>query len=206
MALVYILIGIIVLPIVLLTIPLDIEYTYDSQAKLTSQIRISWLFGLVRIKSNSSIKEQKSAARMASLRVKETSKLRKPAMPKRKSGKILLAVMTSEGLLRRVFRLLYEVLTVAKIKQLQASVKFGLDDPADTGRLYGSLAPAFSILYAIPQVNFVAMPLFDRIGIDANMRTCIRVVPIHYIKAVLLFVFTKEFLRAVRAVIKVRYS
>lgn len=206
MTLVYILIGIIVIPILLLAIPIHIEYFYNNRVRLKSQMRLVWLFGLVRISSASSRKDKERAARTGGSRVKEKRKFHKSTRQKRKSGKALLAAIASEGFLSCVFRLLYQVLTVAKIKQLQACVRFGLNDPADTGRLYGLLAPAFSILYAIPRVDFVATPVFDRVGVETNIQTRIRVVPIHYIKAVLLFVFTKESLRAARAAIRAYYS
>ncbi len=206
MTLLYILIGIIVVPLLLLAIPIHIEYCYDHQVRLKSQMRIIWLFGLVRIRPTPSERSKGTAARFTDSRVKEKRKLHKRSRQKSKLGKALLAVISSEGLLRHLFRLLYELLSDAKIKQLKACVRFGLDDPADTGRLYGSLAPAFSILYAIPRVDFVAVPLFDRTGVETDIQARVRVVPIYYIKAVLLFVFTKESLQAARAVIRVYSS
>ncbi len=202
MTLSYILIGIIAVPLLLLAVPIHIEYSHDTRARQKSKMRIMWLFGLVRIRSIPSGEGKGWGARFAASRVKEKTERHKPPRQKSKSSKVLLAIITSEGLLRHLFKLLYELLSVAKIKELQARVRFGLDDPADTGRLYGLLAPAFSILYAIPRVDFSAIPLFDRTGVETDIQARIRVVPIYYIKAVLLFVFTKESLRAARTAVR----
>ena len=196
----------------LLAIPLHIDYFYDNQAGPKSQMRLIWLFGLVRIRLKPSTKkkrskvEKKGAKVIGGPQVKEKRTIHQLPGKKRKSGKVLLALITSEGLLRRVLKLLYKILSIAKIKQLQASVRFGLDDPAETGLVYGLLTPAFSLLYAYPRVDFVATPVFDRVGIETNIQTQIRVVPFNYFKAVLLFIFTKESLRAARAAIRVYYS
>lgn len=205
MIFVYLLIGIVVVPIALLAIPVHIEYSYNSQAERPSRWRVIWLFGLVRFSPIPPSKTGKSAANTDDQRIKTKLKVRKPGKQK-KQLRVLLAVMTSEGFLRRILRLLYKILTAVKIRQLQARLYFGLDDPADTGRLFGLMVPVISNIYAIPRLDFVATPLFDRVGVEANIYTSIVVVPINYIRPVVTFIFSKETLRAIRAAIRVYRS
>ncbi len=202
----YILIGIIILPLLLLAIPIQIDFVYDSSEQKKSQTRITWLFGLVHIRPNVSREPKEWENVFHEQPKKEKRKKRKKVKSHKNGLKAFIAVMQSKGFIRRIFRLFYEILTVAEISQLKACIFFGLDDPADTGRVYGLLAPSFSCLYAIPRVDFEAIPVFDRVIMAANIQTRIRVVPINYIKSILMFVFSKESLRAARIFVKVYRS
>ena len=196
------LLSVFLIPILLLVVPIDIEFCYDSSGQIESGVHIVWLFGLVRFRSNFSDKrftEKQGETAVFKKRHQTRQKGKDRRTRKKKGGsRVFLAVIRSKGFIRRVFRLLFDVITVAEIRQLRARVYVGLEDPADTGYFFGLLAPSFSILYAIPQVDFVAVPVFDREVIEANIKTDIRIVPISYVVAVLSFVFSKEFFRALR--------
>ena len=197
----FVLIGILLLPFVLLAIPIEIEYTYDSKSSLKSTIRIVWLFGFVRFQPSSKKEEQRDKLRHEITPKRQTS--RKAAKADKKGFKVFLAMLRSEGFIRHIFRLFYAILTITKIKQLRARFLFGLDDPADTGLVYGLLMSGISFLYAVPKVDFVVTPIFDRYVVETNLKMKIRLVPINYLKAVVLFVFSKETFRAAKAAYKV---
>jgi len=187
----------------LLVVPIDIEIFYDSSEQVESKAKVTWLYGLVRFRTSNfskSFAENKSKTTVFEKRHRSKRK-KKDGRRKKETGggRIFLAVIRSKGFIRRVFKLLFEVITVAKIQQLRARVYIGLEDPADTGYFFGLLAPSFSILYAIPKVDFVAVPVFDREVLEANIKTNVRIVPIKYVSAVLSFVFSKECFRAMKA-------
>jgi hypothetical protein len=196
----FVLIGLLLLPLLLLAIPVEIECAYDSQSGQKATTRIVWFFGLVRFQPGG-----KKAAERDTLRDKFASKgktSRKLAKAGKKHFKVFIALLGSEGFTRRMSRLLYDILSAAKIKQLRARFLIGLDDPADTGFVYGLLSPGFAFLYAIPQVDFVATPVFDQAVFATNMDMKIRLVPINYLKAGAMFVFSKETFSAALAAFK----
>lgn len=187
----------------LLAVPLEIEFTYNSQSRRKSTTSIVWLFGLVRFQ----LARKREADFWDQVQYEVTPikrNSRKPAGADNRGVRVFFAVLRSEGFIRRLFRLIYEILTVARINRLRVRLLFGLDDPADTGFIYGLLSPGFSSLYALPQVDFDVTPVFDRSVVETNMEMKIRVVPVNYLKAVVLFVFSRESFRATKAAFRVR--
>lgn len=199
MTLFYIFSALLLLPLVVLAIPIEIEYRYDSTATQKSVTRIVWLFGLIRFQLGGASDRAIHFDDIPDIPT-EQRRTSHPRSGRNKKGlRVFLALLRSEGFIRRALRLLYEILTVARIKELRGQIQFGLDDPADTGRLYGLLAPGLSFLYALPQVEFAATPVFDRNTAEADLQTKIRLVPLNYPKAVLLFLCSPETRRALRA-------
>ena len=203
MTLYIVLIAVLLFPLLLSAIPVEIEHAYDSQSAQRATTRIVWFFGLVRFQPGRKEKPQRDRVRRSIFSRIKTSRLwanRGPGGKKR--FRVLIALLGSDGFSRRTFKLLYDVLSGAKITQLRARFLFGLDNPADTGFIYGLLSPGFAFLYAIPKVDFAATPVFDQSVFATNMDMKVRLVPIHYLKAGALFVFSKETFGAAMAAFK----
>ena len=194
-------VAILVLPILLFMIPVHITYIYERNGDKKGQSEVVWLFGLVHFRLKLTRKgDGKDAQWGAVSRKKSVKKKRLSRREKsRNNMKVVLAIVKSEGFVRRVLKLCYDILSVAEIKKLKARVFFGMDDPADTGYAYGLLSPSFTMFYAIPKVDFEAVPVFDRVTIDADIEASIKLVPFSYIKAVMLFVFSTASFRAGKA-------
>ena len=197
MILFYLLISILASLIFVLVVPIDIELTYNNQAQNKSRTRITWLFGLISF----DVKEIKKSK----FKIKTTKPLRhkeKKRKEKTDGLKSVLVLIQSKGFLRRVIRLIREIIAVAEIGRLDWHLGFGLDDPADTGRVYGMLSPAFSFMYACPRIHFSFVPLFGRMTLETKINAAIRIVPMKFVLAVLSFIFSAENFRAINAVIK----
>jgi len=195
-------------PFLLLAIPVELFIDYDSQAKIKLRARVVWFFGLVNIKHSNKPKS-KQQTKTKSEKTKFDSKSNKNKTPKKsrqKKNPFLWTALTSEGFVQRLVRLIYDILTTAKIKTFFARIYFGMDDPADTGRIYGIGAPLFSVFYAIPQLDFEAIPVFDEEIFRGQLKTHVHVVPINYVKVILLFLFSRELWRTVYRIIKVKFK
>jgi len=193
----YILISLNVLLIMLLAVPIDIEYEFNNRLEKKSRTRIIWLFGLINV-------ELKESANDFDI---EFEKPKKKRRSKSKSGiKPILAALKSEGFLRRTLKFLKDIFNIAEIKNLQAKLSFGLGDPADTGQLYGLMSPVFAFLYAVPRVNVSFTPIFDRATLDAEINAALRIVPIRFFRAIFRFIVSKEFFRAIKSAYKVYKS
>ena len=201
MFLVYLLISGFALFVFVLVVPVGINFTYNNQEE-KSRTRITWLFGVVSF----DLKENKKTPNKVSKNSVPKIEIIKPIRNSEKRGsmKPFLAVIKSKGFVKRIIRLIREIVAVAEIEHLYCSLGLGLDDPADTGRVYGMLSPAFSFLYACPRVNFSFIPLFDRAALEAEIDAAIRIVPMKFVWAVLRFTFSVENVRAIFAAVKAR--
>jgi hypothetical protein len=196
--LLYVLTGIVLSLLALLALPVEIDYTFDSESRPRSAARIVWLLGLVRFRPGS----RKGKTRRRKPRKRAAPKGRRPrksARAREKGFRVFLAAIRSEGFVRRVFKLLHAIFSATEIKRLRARFLIGLDDPADTGLVYGLLAPALSLFHALPRGDFAAVPVFDRSALEANMNIRLRLVPINYLKAAVAFIISMETLRAAMA-------
>jgi hypothetical protein len=196
--LLYVLSGIVLSLFALLALPVEIDYTFDSESRPRSAARIVWLLGLVRSRPGSREgKKHRGEARKKA--APKGRRARKSSKAREKGFKVFLAAIRSEGFIRRVFKLLHAIFSATEIKRLRARFLLGLDDPADTGLVYGLLAPALSLFHALPRADFAAVPVFDRSALEANMNIRLRLVPINYLKAAVAFIFSMETLRAAMA-------
>jgi hypothetical protein len=200
LTLLFILIGIIALLIFLLAVPIDLEYQFDNQLEKKSSTRIIWLFGLVNVE----LKKHKHDIELKKSKIPKAKKKRKTTANVKSNIRPFLVVIKSEGFLKRILKLFREMLTVAEIRQLQARLGFGLGDPAETGQLYGMVSPMFVFMYAMPGVNFVVIPIFDRTIFQVEISAALRIVPLRFVRAILYFIFSIESLRAIKAAIKAR--
>ncbi len=93
------------------------------------------------------------------------------------------------ALLRGVPRLLADLLACLRIEHLHVDGEFGLDDPADTGRVWGMLAP---LLYAVPPLAGVATvrPRFDGATLSGDAEATLRLVPAALLPPALRFAWT----------------
>ena len=181
----------------ILFVPVDIEFTYNNQAHKKAHTKVIWLFGLVRFNVG--------VADKSKFKVNATElEQHKAKKREKKSGslKSVLVVMKSKGFIKRVIRLMREAITVAEIERFHWHLSFGLDDPADTGRVYGLLSPAFAFMYTCPRIHFSFFPLFDRIALETKICCDFRIVPMKFIWVILRFIFSVESLRAINATIK----
>ena len=194
----FLLISIVALLIFLLAVPIDIEYQFNNRSEQKSHSRIIWLFGLVRF----DLQSQKLDVDRDKAKKKRVKKKKRKRTKSNASLKPFIAMIKSEGFLKRVFKLLRDILTVAEIRQLQARLGFGLGDPADTGRCYGLMSPMFAFMFALPRVSFTVTPLFDHLALEAEINASLRVVPIRFFRAILRFIFSLESFRAFKAALK----
>jgi len=180
-----------------LFVPVDIEFTYDNQVQKKANTRVIWLFGLISFNVGIPAKSK--------FKVKTTKVVRYTVKKHKKKSdrlKSVIVVLQSRGFVNRVIQLMCEIIDVAEIERLHWRLGFGLDDPADTGRLYGLLSPAFIFMYACPRIHFSFVPLFGRVALEANINAAFHIVPMKFVWAILRFIFSVESLRAINATIK----
>ena len=188
-ALVTLLLGV----VVLLAIPIDVAFVVQRKESLQGRVTVGWLFGLVRIP----VRPAPVVAKSRPPRQPKAQRARARRAPRRRRH--VWAMLRTEGFLARVLRLVRGLIGRLHIRRLRLHVRLGLDDPADTGRLWGVVGP---LAWAVPA------PAGGRVAIEpdftgASFRVdgvgTIRIVPIEIVATLLAFALSPVAWRALRA-------
>jgi Protein of unknown function (DUF2953) len=98
--------------------------------------------------------------------------------------------------LRELPRLFAGLVSAFQIVRLRMNLVFGLGDPADTGKLYGALAPLAYGLGAVPKVEIGLHPDFGDVIFSGEVDARLRVRPVDLIKPALGFLWRLRWWRA----------
>ena len=108
-----------------------------------------------------------------------------------------VAVLRTRGLLQGIVRLTLALLRRIKVDRIQVDALFGLDNPADTGFVYGCLAPVL-IIAGVRGLNVRCRPMFTEAGVRGAFRATIRVRPLLIVGPMVAFLVSPPVFRAVR--------
>lgn len=149
-----------------------------------------WLFGLVELPLGNRDAQRHTAH--------EGKKMARRHHGKRTGVRRLMAVLRVEGFAWRLLRLIQDLLRRLQIRELSLEAYLGMDDPADTGRLWAAIGPLVAIM-ASPAAHIVIAPQFSARVFEVDAKTRIRVIPIQLLSVMLIFVLTPSTLRALYA-------
>jgi hypothetical protein len=181
----YIIAGIILLLILMLCIPVEIVFDLEIPGEAKSRVRVGWLFGLVW---------------------KEIGRGRKKAKRKRKrSLKPFLSLLRTRGLPGKLLKLARQILSHLKVRQLEAELRVGLDDPVATGVLCSLMWPALVSLNSSGPLRVRIEPSFAEPALEASVHGRTRLFPIEMVGPLLGFALSPAGLRATRLMVVSRW-
>lgn len=171
--------------VLLLAVPVDVGFEVHRRERTESRVRLGWLWGRVRVPVPAGGRKERKKPR----RRRE----RKPGRPS--SARRVIAMVRSPHFPRRVLRLARDLVRRVRFTTLECSARLGLDDPADTGRLWGVLGPASALLAAGPGRVELA-PEFGGALFHLDARGEARIVPGALLLTLLAFLVAPATLRA----------
>ena len=175
--------------VALLAIPVDVVFTVQREEKFHGRVTIGWFFGLVKIP----IRPQHGEARPAQ------SKKARRARDRTRRGPHVGAMLRSKGFLSRLLWLLRRLYRCLHIRCLRLHLLLGLDDPADTGRIWGMVGP-LALAVPVPAGADVAIhPEFTGAAFRIDGEGAVRIVPIEVIATLFAFALSPVTLRALYA-------
>ena len=187
----YIIAGVILFIILMLSIPVDMKFDLATHEHTKAKIRIGWLFGLV----------------WKDIRARKKKKPKEKPKKRRKRGiKSFLPLLRIKGLPGKILKLIRQILGCLKVRQLDADFRVGLDDPADTGIMCSVLWPALVPISSFGPVRFRVEPVFDEVVFEGSLRGRVRVFPIQMVGPVLCFVLSPTGLRTVKSMVVSRWK
>lgn len=174
--------------ILVLWIPIDVALNVETAATRKVRIRLIWLFGVLTINLPGGKPRREQRRR-------EDRKSRR----RRPKAEQLLAVVHTKGLLAAAVRWLRRLRTAVTMRELRLRVRFGFDDPADTGLFFAAIAPVMWLLRASGLDRFSAEADFEEetLSIDGNVD--VRIYPAPIIGASAMFLLSPATLRAAKA-------
>jgi hypothetical protein len=176
----------------LLAVPVRLLVRVERAERLRALLRVRWLFGLVDVQSGwprppRPPKPPKPAK-------PETAPAKKPKALRR--ARRALAVARTPGLMPRALRLLNDLRRQVRIEAFDLHAEVGFDDPADTGRLCGALAPVLAMASASGVTNVRWRPNFTRAELAGSAGATLRVRPLSVVAVVGGFVCSRPAARA----------
>ena len=186
--------------LLLLAMPFDVGFCLKKDDTVRLRVSIAWAYGLLTKELS---REQD--------KLPEKSKQKKAAdksqRKQRKAGKgrfsAVMAFMRSPGMAAQLSRLAQKMWRQLRVRQLYLHLTFGFDDPADTGQLYGALAPALLLTDHLTRLDLQVQPDFSQPTLLAESRGQLRLVPLSIISVMVSFLLTptcwRGFVAAARA-------
>ena len=128
------------------------------------RVRARWLFGVVRTGFDSSLRAEAP---------NEPSRERTSV----RGARLVRRLLAIDGLAGRLAMLVVESVRSLGWQRGRIFLRFGLEDPADTGELYGILVPALAVLPRPPGLSVEFQPEFAGSRFEAEAKGLGRLVP-----------------------------
>lgn len=175
--------------LLLLAVPLELSFRARlEQGQRTGDGQVRWLFGLVRLRLPFKAKAGKK------------NQVGKPKRRRhRKRRQSPLAVLSVEGIVTHVLIFVRRLLRAVRIRRLTVEAHLGLDDPADTGRLWAVVGPVGGMLASTGPAALNLQPDFDGEVLTVNSEGRIQLVPLQLVALAVIFFLSPKTLRAMRA-------
>jgi hypothetical protein len=188
------LVSLIVFIILVLCIPLDLNFYVNISENPKLKGRLIWLFGLID-------RELKKAEVKSEKKEKPVKDKQKPQQ--RISARTIYQILRTKGLFSQLRKLVVDIFRSFRVKELAANIKLGLENPADTAMLFAVTGTLNSLLSLLPyQINI--QPSFDGdITFEAYLQGATRLWPILLMLALLKFLFSLPALRIVRTLVRI---
>jgi hypothetical protein len=186
----YIIAGILLVIALGLAIPVDLVFDFKTSGGGKAVLRVEWLFGLVGKRLLPRKKPEKPA------------KVKKPKKDKRRDLRSVLsytALVRARGVVPAFIKLVRRMAGSFHIHQLNVDLRLGLDDPADTGIVFGVLWPVFTLPVTLGFTTLRMNPVFDGLTFEVAFAGKVRVFPAEIMTHVLRFVFSLAGLRLIKA-------
>lgn len=191
----YIVAGILLVIVLVLSVPVDLVFDFRTGRGGERILRIEWLFGMV----GKGLLPRKKAAR-------KPKKLGKPRRGRRGDFRSFLVMVRVRGVLVGVIRLVRRMVSSLRVRRLDAGLRLGLDDPADTGMMYAVLWPAFISPGLFPKARLRVEPVFTEPIFEAAIQGEVRVFPAEVVANFVCFVLSPAGLRLLRSMAVSRWK
>jgi hypothetical protein len=137
MGVVLVVAGLLGLVLLVLAVPVDVEFRLGGIEPFTGEVGVHWLFGLLRFRIP--VPRVGAPAPGAEAGPKAHRARARPRARGRRRN--VLAALGQAAFRRRGYRLVGDLVRAVHLHRLRLLMRLGLGDPADTGRLWAVVGP-----------------------------------------------------------------
>lgn len=167
--------GLLAVAVLLLAAPVELRIQVRGARPLRGQLAVRGLFGLWRQR----VSVPASGSQRSDRPFRAAHAMPAPAVAKRSGGMPALRAVWRDPVLRRkALTRLQTLLTSLQWRELRLHVRLGLDDPADTGRLWALVGPLGAALASRGTADLAFEPVFDEAVLDVQAHARLVLVPL----------------------------
>ena len=187
-----IILGLLLLAVLLLSIPVDLAFSYERGNGSRSRLRIEWLYGLIGKELGG---EKKN-------REKKPKKIK--ANKGRRSFRRPLAVFRARGFSGRLLLLARRLVRSVRLRDVDIEFQVGTGDPEETGLLCGVMASSVALAGCGFSPNIRIDPNYVEETFEGHARGVVRFYPIKLIPPLFAFALSPATFRGVRSMRRAR--
>ena len=180
------------LAVALLAIPLSFTFEVSWRQVFRSDIRLHWLFGLVRVH----IPADRITPPSSTGEQREPRTDRSERSPRKKQNAFV--VLRQRGFRRRLIRFVSDVWRAVQKNNVSLRVRVGLGDPADTGQLWAVLGPLAGVLTNVREASIRLEPEFLDTTLEMDSSGSVRIVPLQMIYLTVALLLSPPIWRGIR--------
>ena len=161
--------------IAVLAVPVTLKFRISWQQELQGEIKLLWLFGLIRLRLPSP--KPKSPTAQGEQRRKKIAGFGRSSHKKYN----IFALIRQKSFRRRISRFIKDIWHAIHKSHVCLHIRIGLGDPADTGQLWAIVGPVAGILSNAKQASIEIIPEFFDPTFEIDSSGNIRLVPLQII-------------------------
>jgi len=168
-----VLLGFVVLIAAALAIPVALKFRVAWPDTERLKLEVGWAFGLVRFRIDGA-----QGARSSSAGGRQSPRRRRRNDSSKRKLRIA-SLVRDQRFRRRLARFVGRTWRALGKDRVRIHLRIGLDDPADTGRLWAVLGPASALLADVREAALELQPDFHDEVFQLDGSGSVRVVPLH---------------------------
>ena len=178
--------------LLLLAVPVTLNYEVSWQRQFRGKARLQWLFGLVRVQLAAPADRRPVADAQPGDDSTEVT-------PKRARGKFNpLPALRQKRFRRRIFRFARDLWRALRKRDLYLRIRVGLGDPADTGQLWAFCGPLSGLLATVEHASIELEPEFVDAVFELDSGGKLSVIPLQLLYRALGLLCSPTFWRGLR--------
>jgi len=161
-----------------LIIPVDIVFVFNNVEGKKRSVFIRLFFGLIKFQ----------------LFPRKLEDLETPPRPQKKKKRLtlnnIINLAGNDKFIRKTSQFIMKILKSIKLKLDRFYIRLGLDDPADTGMLWGFVGPFSALLGNYCEKTVKIEPEFQDSALDIDTKGNLSIIPLEIIVISLIYLFS----------------
>ena len=191
---------VLILTMILLSIPVSINYSFITKNGAHGYLRFIWLLGLVNIQTQFPNQFSKKTPILDKTSKKFTKQVAKKNKSYRayysKNGRF--SALTYSKYRHHILNFIKRIFHATNPKDLYLKFYIGLDDPADTGALWAIMGPISGLLINLESIKIELAPVFIDTVFEIESHGNFRFIPLHLMALILVFLLSPTTIQAWR--------